>query len=62
LKNYHFIDLPGDVYYFTTLPVKLERLDALVISAAALFICFLATLYPAHHAAKLSPVEGIRIG
>jgi len=62
LKNYHFIDLPGDVYYFTTLPVKLERLDALVISAAALVICFLATLYPAHHAAKLSPVEGIRIG
>jgi lipoprotein-releasing system permease protein len=62
LRHYNFIDLPGDVYYFTTLPVKLEGLDVLLISAAALVICFLATLYPAHRASKLDPVEGIRIG
>jgi len=62
LQNYNFIDLPGDVYYFTTLPVKLEGLDVLVISAAALVICFLATLYPAHRASRLDPVEGIRLG
>jgi len=62
LQHYNFIDLPGDVYYFTTLPVKLEGLDALFISAAALAICFLATLYPAHRASRLDPVEGIRLG
>ncbi|MBU4389640.1 MAG: lipoprotein-releasing ABC transporter permease subunit, partial [Proteobacteria bacterium] len=27
LKYYQFIELPGDVYYITTLPVKLELLD-----------------------------------
>ena len=62
LRHYNFIDLPGDVYYFTSLPVKLEGLDVFIISTAALAICFLATLYPAHRASKLDPVEGIRIG
>ena len=26
LKKYKFIELPGDVYYLTTLPVKLEMI------------------------------------
>lgn len=62
LKYYKFIELPGDVYYFTSLPVQLEGLDILAIIAAALIICFLATLYPAHKASKLNPVEAIRYG
>jgi len=62
LKHYKFIELPGDVYYFTTLPVKLEYLDVFLIAAASLLICFLATLYPARQAAKLNPVEAIRYG
>lgn len=62
LKHYRFIELPGDVYYFTTLPVQLETADVLTIAAAALLICFVATLYPAHQASKLDPVEAIRYG
>jgi len=62
LKRYKFIELPGDVYYFTTLPVKLEFLDVFLIASAALLICFLATLYPARQASKLNPVEAIRYG
>ena len=62
LKHYKFIELPGDVYYFTTLPVKLEYVDVFLIAAASLLICFLATLYPARQAAKLNPVEAIRYG
>lgn len=62
LKHYKFIELPGDVYYFTTLPVQLEYLDIFLISAASLLICFLATLYPARQASKLNPVEAIRYG
>lgn len=62
LKHYEFIKLPGDVYYFTTLPVKLEALDVFVIVSAAMIICYLATLYPARQASKLNPVEAIRYG
>ncbi len=62
LEKYKFIDLPGDVYYITTLPVRLMVFDILMIASAALVICFLATLYPAHQASKLNPVEAIRHG
>ncbi len=62
LEHYQFIELPGDVYYITNLPVQLEALDVLVIAISAMAICFLATLYPAHQASKLDPVEAIRYG
>ena len=62
LKHYKFIKLPGDIYYFTTLPVKLEALDVFVIVSATMIICYLATLYPARQASKLNPVEAIRYG
>ncbi|MBW2513650.1 MAG: lipoprotein-releasing system transmembrane subunit LolC, partial [Deltaproteobacteria bacterium] len=52
----------GDVYYLTTLPVKLDIMDVIVIALSALVICFLATLYPASQASKLDPVEAIRYG
>jgi lipoprotein-releasing system permease protein len=62
LEKYKFIELPGDVYYITTLPVRMEILDIILIATAAIVICFLATLYPARQASKLNPVEAIRYG
>jgi len=62
LGKYKFIELPGDVYYITTLPVKLESLDVFLIAAAAMGISFLATLYPARQASRLNPVDAIRYG
>lgn len=62
LQHYQFIQLPGDVYYITTLPVKLQWLDVVLIAASALVICFVSTLYPARQAARFNPVEAFRYG
>jgi lipoprotein-releasing system permease protein len=63
LKHINVHELAGDIYYFTSsLPVKLEFVNVISIIVAALVICFLATLYPARQASKLSPVEAIRYG
>ncbi len=62
LKRYPFIKLPGDVYFLTTLPVKLDAMDLLLIGTCSVLICFVATLYPARSASSLDPVEGIRYG
>jgi lipoprotein-releasing system permease protein len=37
-------------------------MDVIMVAVAALAICFLATLYPAHQASRLDPVEAIRYG
>ncbi len=54
------IDLPGDVYIINTLPVQMQAKDFLFVAAAAVALCFLATLYPSWEAARLDPVEAIR--
>jgi len=60
LKTYKFIDLPGDVYYLSYLPVKLSLFDFSVVPLAAILISFLATIYPSWQAAKTDPVEPLR--
>jgi lipoprotein-releasing system permease protein len=62
LKRYAFVRLPADVYYITTLPVKLQIADVILIAFCALLICFVATLYPARQAANINLVEAIRHG
>ena len=60
LAKYKFIKLPPDVYYITTLPVRMEWLDIVSIILAAIIISFLATIYPSWQAAKVNPVEALR--
>jgi lipoprotein-releasing system permease protein len=62
LQRYEFIKLPSDVYYISTLPVKIEPMDVAVIAGATMLISFLATLYPSWQASRLEPVEAIRFG
>ena len=60
LKHYQFIELPKDVFYVTTVPVKIYPQYFLAVTAASLLICLLATLYPARQASRLAPVDVIR--
>lgn len=60
LAKYKFITLPPDVYFISTLSVRIESGDVLFVALVAIVISFLATLYPAWHASKLNPVESLR--
>lgn len=60
LANYQFIELPGDVYFMTTLPVDLGFWDLFLIVSGTMAICALASFYPAYQAAKMNPVDAIR--
>jgi lipoprotein-releasing system permease protein len=60
LARYKFINLPSDVYYISTLPVRVEMLDVVFVALAAVIISFLATLYPSWRASKLNPAEALR--
>jgi len=60
LAKYRFIRLPSDIYYISTLPVRVEVLDVLFVALAAVIISFLATIYPSWHASRLNPVEALR--
>ncbi len=60
LAQYQFIELPGDVYFLTTLPVQIHLSDMAVIGLGTLVICLAASYIPARQAARMRPVDGIR--
>lgn len=57
---YGFFSLPGDVYFLSSLPVRMQALDFLIIAVVSLGLTLLATVYPARRAGRLDPVEAIR--
>ena len=54
------VRIDPDVYYIDRLPIAVNPWDFAAVTAAALLICALSTLYPARAASKLLPVEGLR--
>ncbi|MBW2064412.1 MAG: lipoprotein-releasing ABC transporter permease subunit [Deltaproteobacteria bacterium] len=60
LAKYKFIRLPSDIYYISTLPVRVELSDVVFVALSAIVISFLATIYPSWHASRLNPVEALR--
>jgi lipoprotein-releasing system permease protein len=59
-EKFRIISLPAEIYFISSLPVQVRVLDVLLVSLATLALTFLATIYPARRAARLSPVEVIR--
>jgi lipoprotein-releasing system permease protein len=60
LERYKIISLDPNVYFLSSLPVKIVGLDLLIIALASILLCFLATLYPAWQASRMDPVEAMR--
>ncbi len=60
LSRYQFIELPKDVFYVSTLPVRIDAENFATVALVSVVICLLATIYPARQAAGLAPVEVIR--
>jgi lipoprotein-releasing system permease protein len=60
LDRFKVIRVPMDVYQIAYVPFKLEPVDALVVIAAAVVICLVATIYPSRQASKLDPAQALR--
>jgi lipoprotein-releasing system permease protein len=60
LDRYKLIHVPIDVYQISYVPFTLRPLDFAIVIAVALFICFVATIYPSRQASKLDPAQALR--
>jgi lipoprotein-releasing system permease protein len=60
VDRYELIKIPADVYQVSHVPFVVLPGDFAVVIAAAVVICFLATLYPSRQAARLDPVQALR--
>ena len=54
------IRLDPDIYYLSTLPVEVRWTEFLLVGLSAVFLCTVATLYPARQASRLDPAEVLR--
>jgi lipoprotein-releasing system permease protein len=59
-RLFGFKILPGDVYYLSELPSRVNYGDVLLIALGTLLISFLSTVYPSWRASKLDPAETLR--
>lgn len=59
-RVFNFKFLPGDVYYLSELPSKVNYGDVVIIMIGTLLICFLSTIYPSWRASRLDPAEALR--
>lgn len=56
------LELPGDIYYLTRVPVHVDATDVLIVACCAFLLTLAATLYPAARAARVNPADAIRYG
>ncbi len=59
-ERYHLVALDTTIYIIPAMPVEVHSIDIVVIAAAAIGLCSLASRLPAKRAANLDPVKAIR--
>jgi lipoprotein-releasing system permease protein len=60
LAHYQLIHIQREIYETSTLPISVEPSNFVVVALASLFLCLLATVYPARQASREMPVEIFR--
>ena len=60
--HYHFFTLRADIYFMSSVPISIELVHYVIVSALALTLAFFATVIPARIAARLKPLEALRFG
>lgn len=58
--KYQIISIPGEIYYMNYVPIAIEPLQYLIVTAVALAMCFICSIVPARLAGRLDPVTTIR--
>ncbi len=58
--RYQWIRIPMDVYQIAWVPFVVRPIDLVIVVAAAILICFVATIYPSRQAARLDPTQALR--
>ena len=59
-EHYRWLTLDPDVYALSYVPFEPRWMDGIWVAAAAIFVSFIATLYPARSATRIAPAEALR--
>jgi len=59
-NRYRWLQLDQDVYAVSYVPFAARAIDGLWIGATAIFVSFIATIYPARSASRIAPAEALR--
>lgn len=60
-KIYGFVKLPGSrSFLISAYPIHIQLSDVIIVLAGSLFLCLLASWYPAIRASKVEPADAIR--
>jgi len=60
--RYHFFSLPSQIYFMSSVPILLRWENFVLVSALALALSLLTSVFPSRLAARVEPVKAIRFG
>jgi lipoprotein-releasing system permease protein len=58
--RYRLIQIPMDVYQVAYVPFVVRPVEVAIVIVSAVFISFVATIYPSRQASRLDPVQALR--
>jgi len=59
-NTFELIKVPQDIYQIPFVPFRIQPSDLLMIIGVTLLISFLSTLFPAHRASRVDPVDALK--